>query len=139
MIDGIKIYPVTDQKPRYVQVDGNKIYSGTDGMCVELVRRYLIKKWGITFPSISNAYEIVTLPHFTNIYNGAHVPFTVHKNSANKSPPVGSILVWGKDYKKTGHVAIVIEDCGTLKIMEQNTKTPVRMISKKSVERWITF
>ena len=140
-IDGIKIYPNTDFKPHYVHIRGKKIYTGIQGMCVELVRRWLIKKWGITFPSISNAYEILKLPFFTDIYSGACVPFTVHRNSANKSPPVGSILVWGKDYDedKTGHVAIVLENHGRLKIMEQNTKTPVRTISMKSVERWIEF
>jgi hypothetical protein len=141
IVDGIKIYPNTDLKPHYVHADGKKIYTGIQGMCVELVRRWLIKKWGITFPSISNAYDILKLPHFIDIYTNAHVPFTVHKNSMNKSPPIGSILVWGRDYDrdKTGHVAIVLEDGGRLKIMEQNTKTPVRMISKKSVERWIEF
>ena len=56
------------------------------------------------------------------------------------SPSVGSIIVWGKDYNKTGHLAIVIENNGNyLKIMEQNTKTPIRIISKKSVKQWIFF
>ena len=137
IVDGITIYSVTDQKPRYVQVNGKRVYSGIDGMCVELVRRYIIKKRGITFPSISNAYEIVKLPHFTDIYNGSPIPFTVHKGG---SPSVGSIIVWGKEYNKTGHLAIVVEDNGNcLKIMEQNTKTPIRIIKKKSVKQWIHF
>merc|ERR1712086_13268 len=44
-----------------------------------------------------------------------------HNGAATSPPPVGSMLIWGESYDKTGHVAIITQvGDGFVRVAEQN-------------------
>ena len=87
-----------------------KIYYGIKYQCVELVRRWLIEKYNLTFPSINNAYEIFNLEYLYRINSITKLIRWISITNGNYiKPDIGAILVWNNngDFKYTGHVAII--------------------------------
>jgi hypothetical protein len=94
--------------------------------CVELSRRYLILRHGLTFDSIGMAYEIFDLPHARRLADGALHRWHAHRNGRSTVPPrVGSLLIWEPVgyFRTTGHVAVVVDvQPGHIDIIEQNVE-----------------
>ena len=107
----------------YINRDGTNIFSGIKWQCVEYARRYLILTHNITFKSIDNAYQIFDLPYFTTLNNNI-VNITKYLNGSKILPHIGSLLIWDKNYKETGHVAIITSiQSYYITIAEQNYDT----------------
>ncbi len=109
----------------------NGIQTGLRWQCVELARRYLIFKKGITFDSVDNAYNIFTLPHFSTVHTHNPVPIRAVANGESEHPHIGSLLIWEKEYdaNETGHVAVITHIYPhSIQIMEQNNTQPIRTI-----------
>jgi len=106
--------------------------------CVELVRRFYNQYYGLTFPSVKDAYEmfekIETLIHTNN-----HQVILLQTITAPNIDRlcVGDILFWkrNKNNDYYGHVAIVVySDRKKVVIAQQNEKNSLEVfdINKKS-------
>ena len=87
--------------PNYV----NGIYSGQKYECVEYARRWLIRR-GITFPSVRDATDLLSLQRAETLEGGA-----VNVVNANGLPPqVGDLLIYRATHANDhfGHVAVVV-------------------------------
>ena len=103
-----------------------KIYSnyGIPFECVELVRRYFTLYYGLTFPSIPDAFDM-----FSSINSLIHINTnqvilleTVYSQNVDDLR-VGDILFWKRNRSNTnyGHVAIVVRAIkGKVAIAQQN-------------------
>jgi len=103
-----------------------KTYSsyGIPFECVELVRRYFTLYYGLTFPSIPDAFDM-----FSSINSLIHINTnqvilleTVYSQNVDDLR-VGDILFWKRNRANTnyGHVAIVISSLkGKVAIAQQN-------------------
>jgi glutathionylspermidine amidase/synthetase len=85
----------------------NNNYTGEKWQCVEFARRYLIINYHITFDSVENAYNIFDLSYFISLKNNMKISITKCINSSTIRPHIGSLLIWNRNYKNTGHVAII--------------------------------
>jgi hypothetical protein len=85
----------------------NIIY-GIKYQCIELVRRFYIHVYNITFDDIDNAIDIFSLKNGINITTNKKIPFIHIYNNGLNIPHLGDIIIWKKTkYIKYGHVAIV--------------------------------
>ena len=108
----------------YINSSFGDIFCGIKWQCVEYARRYLILTHNITFQSIDNAYQIFDLPYFTTLKHKKHVNIIKCLNGSKILPHIGSLLIWDKNYKKTGHVAIITSIYSDyITIAEQNYDT----------------
>jgi hypothetical protein len=125
--DGLPIYESNFNKYSY---SPEGYYYGLVPECVEWARRWYIHHYHITFPEVKHAYELLHLTHAYDI--DTHKKY---KWLFPSTPEVGDLLVWSPSSRyPDGHVAIVLEINGTMKIVEQNgpTKNGVRFIKKTS-------
>jgi hypothetical protein len=100
------------------------IYTGIKWECVEYARRYLLMRYGITFHSVNNAYELFDMKYFITLENNV-IPIQIYPNGSNVSPKKDSLLIWGKEWQGTGHVAVVIDiHSHFISIAEQNIDKP---------------
>jgi len=103
-------------------------YIGLVHQCVEYARKWWMIKQGITFESITSAYEILYLTQGKDIYTNQTFPLGRSINgSAKRTPKVGDLLVYGADRSDPnwlhGHVAVVVGvdlKAGELFIAEEN-------------------
>ena len=95
-------------------VDGK--YTGRKWECVEFVRRYYQQIFGLTFPSIKNAYDLMELTSMKSLDGSSSSRCTFHKKG---TPQLHDILVFGHEIH--GHTAIVVKALkGLIHIAEQN-------------------
>jgi len=85
------------------------IYCGEKWQCIEFARRYWIEQYGITFPSVKNACDLIRLKHCTSVKTGKKYNVQQCHNGGHAAPMIGSLLLWSKEMNKrgTGHVAVI--------------------------------
>jgi len=103
----------------------NGTYAGIQWQCVEYARRWLIVARGLTFPSIDFAADLWDkVDHFVKVGPGSPVPArNIENGSLNTPPAVGDLLVYAREFKGTGHLAVVvaIDRAGkTVRVGEEN-------------------
>jgi hypothetical protein len=98
--------------------------------CVELVRRFYNQYYGLTFPSVRDAYEmfekIDSLIHIEN--HQVVLLQTIEAPNIDKIC-VGDILFWQRNEKNNnyGHVGIVVYSDGKkVVVAHQNQKKPLK-------------
>jgi hypothetical protein len=88
----------------------NGTFAGIQWQCVEYARRWLIVARGLTFPSIDFAADLWALDHFVKVGPTTKVPARKVENGAAAIPPSeGDLLVYGREFKGTGHLAVVVK------------------------------
>jgi hypothetical protein len=103
-----------------------KIYSsyGIPFECVELVRRYFTLYYGLTFPSIPDAFDMFSSINSLIHINTNQVILLETVNSQNVDDlRVGDIIFWKRNRTNTnyGHVGIVVRSIkGKVAIAQQN-------------------
>jgi glutathionylspermidine amidase/synthetase len=133
--NGVSIYlnerGIDSDEYHFITYHGKEIKTGLKWQCVELARRYLILQYGISFPSVTNAYELFDLSTMFDVDTNQSVSCSSYKNSTFKRPNVGSLLIWDKNYdlNGTGHVAVITNVFDhSVQIIEQNNSTSCRTI-----------
>ncbi|MBT4791100.1 MAG: CHAP domain-containing protein [Halobacteriovoraceae bacterium] len=150
--DGIKAY--SNCQSSCVIFEPNhykKVYTGIKWQCVEYARRWLLTKHGVVYGDVDYAYniwdKIKTLKSpkefpkkelaLKNIINGEIKDFRV-----------GDLIIYGKEFLTTGHIAVVIEyneKESWIKVAEENyanTKWPgnyARRIPLQNIKNKLTI
>jgi hypothetical protein len=92
--------------------------------CVELIRRYFTLYYGLTFPSIPDAFDMFSSVNSLIHINTNQLILLETVNSQNVDDlRVGDILFWKRNRSNTnyGHVAIVVRASkGKVAIAQQN-------------------
>lgn len=112
---------------------------GIKYQCVELLRRWLIKKHLVTFSAVPNAHAMFNLAHVTTVSKKTKKdPWLTIYNGTQNKPPLNAVLIWGKrGTKNYGHVAIVNKIQGDrIGIVEQN-KENVKWKKKDGCSRFL--
>ena len=109
--------------------------------CVELVRRYFTLYYGLTFPSIPDAFDM-----FSSINSLIHINTnqvilleTVYSQNVDDLR-VGDIIFWKRNRSNTnyGHVAIVVSAIkGKVVIAQQNIDDLVEEYNASDIIRWM--
>lgn len=123
--------------------NSKKIYSnyGIPFECVELIRRYFILYYNLTFPSINDAYDMFYLINSLIHINTNQVILleTVFPSNINDLQ-VGDIIFWkrNKTNNNYGHVGIIISSTKTsVVIAQQNMHNLVEKYNKNDLIRSI--
>ncbi len=101
----------------------NDIYTGIKWQCVEYARRWLLKELGVVFGDVDIAADIWAIQRVSNPINHQTQTFESIVNGAHALPQRGDLLIYGKSYLGTGHVAVVVsinEKQQTIRLAEQN-------------------
>jgi len=113
-IHGITIYKTLDP------------YSTTH-QCVDLARRYYLRKFHVTFPDVQNAYDLFDLTDAIDLRTNKKIKFHMIYNSPSEMPQRGDMIIWKPvgQYHPTGHVAIMKEvvNRSIVTVAEQNGPT----------------
>ena len=107
---GIDYYGVPAYINDFIQKNHyeKNIYTGIQWECVEYVRRWYIKIFNLTFPSIENAFDIWNIPYVYDPVTKKQLRFDSVANGTNVEPRVGDILVFTQnEFYPYGHVAII--------------------------------
>ena len=99
-------------------------YTGIKWQCVEYARRWLLISSGAVFGDVDIAADIWDkIDHLTDSKTAKPVPLASYLNGSKQAPEVGDLLIYAREFKNTGHVAVVtgidIQD-DTLEVSEQN-------------------
>ena len=127
---GIVAYSCYTIDPKKIRYDKSfifkNVFSGIKWECVELIRRWLIIRYSITFQELDSAFKIFDLPYikFSNLITGENISYIKYYNRSigNLLPKIGTIIIWDKFGEHPyGHCAIVINvDQNYIYINEQN-------------------
>jgi len=101
----------------------NDIYTGIKWQCVEYARRWLLREKSVVFGDVDIAADIWSMQQVENPINKLTLEFVSIVNGSAEVPQRGDLLIYGKDYLGTGHVAVVIgvdEEKQKIQIAEQN-------------------
>ena len=106
------------------------VLTGYKWQCVEYARRWLLVNRGVTFGDVGMAYEIMDLKTVTvqtpGPRKGTELPLYRCENGGPVPPVAGAMLIWGRDWDRTGHVAIITEvvpgKAMKVRIAEQNNE-----------------
>ena len=121
--------------------NSKKTYSnyGIPFECVELIRRYFTLYYGLTFPSIPDAFDM-----FSSINSLIHINTnqvilleTINSNNVDDLR-VGDIIFWKRNRMNTnyGHVAIVVSSLkGKVAIAQQNMPNLVEEYNASDIIR----
>jgi len=118
-----------------------KIYSsyGIPFECVELIRRYFTLYYGLTFPSIPDAFDMFSSVNSLIHINTNQVILLETVNSQNVDDlRVGDIIFWKRNRSNTnyGHVAIVVSAIkGKVAIAQQNMSNLVEEYNASDIIR----
>jgi glutathionylspermidine amidase/synthetase len=118
-----------------------KIYSsyGIPFECVELIRRYFILYYGLTFPSIPDAFDMFSSINSLIHINTNQVILLETVNSQNVDDlRVGDIIFWKRNRTNSnyGHVAIVVHSTkGKVVIAQQNREKLVEEYNESDIIR----
>ena len=103
----------------------NGTYTGIKWQCVEFTRRWLISQHGLTFGDVDVAADMWALKTLTKLSDQSSVALKTFENGAKQPPKRGDLLIYGREYLGTGHVAIVLKvdrQRGIVRVAEQNFK-----------------
>jgi hypothetical protein len=107
--------------------------------CVELIRRYFTLYYGLTFPSIPDAFDMFSSINSLIHINTNQVILLETVNSQNVDDlRVGDILFWKRNRTNNyyGHVAIVVRSSkGKVAIAQQNMDNLVEEYSTSDIIR----
>lgn len=100
-------------------------YTGIKWQCVEYARRWLLVNLGVVYGDVDVAADIWTRITGFKAATGTNGDMTVEKlvNGSSSGPRRGDLLIYGREYLGTGHVAVVLEadlDQGWVRVGEQN-------------------
>ncbi len=101
----------------------NDVYTGIKWQCVEYARRWLLREKGVVYGDVDIAADIWGLQDVKNPISNQTLQFESIVNGAAELPKVGDLLIYGKDYLGTGHVAVVVgvdEKLHSIQVAEQN-------------------
>lgn len=101
----------------------NKIYTGIKWQCVEYARRWLLHERGVVFGDVDIAADIWAMQEVNNPVTKQTYAFNSIVNGASSLPLRGDLLIYGKDYLSTGHVAVVVaidKNKQSIQVAEQN-------------------
>lgn len=99
------------------------IYTGIKWQCVEFARRWLLAERGVVFGDVDIAAQIWKLDEVSNPVSKVILPFHSMGNGSKVRPQRGDLLIYGKEYLGTGHVAVIVDvndQNKTLRVAEQN-------------------
>lgn len=99
------------------------VYTGIKWQCVEYARRWLLKEQGVVFGDVDIAADIWGIAHVNNPHSNQTLKFDSVVNGSATLPQRGDLLIYGKEYLGTGHVAVVVsidEERNTIQVAEQN-------------------
>jgi len=99
------------------------IYTGIKWQCVEYARRWLLHELGVVYGDVDIAADIWNLDQVTNPITGQVFKFDSMLNGSMTKPQRGDLLIYGREYLGTGHIAVVVainEKQSILLIAEQN-------------------
>lgn len=99
------------------------VYTGIKWQCVEYARRWLLDQQGVVFGDVDIAADIWEKSHVNNPHSNQSLKFDSIVNGAATLPQRGDLLIYGKEYLGTGHVAVVVsinEKRNTIQVAEQN-------------------
>lgn len=106
-------------EPNYL----HKVYTGIKWQCVEYARRWLLNEQGVVFGDVDIAADIWAIAEVNNPHSTESLKFYSIVNGAANLPQRGDLLIYGKQYLDTGHVAVVVsinEKRNTIQVAEQN-------------------
>ena len=84
------------------------LITGIEWQCVEYARRWLIHNLGLTFADVPCACDIWRhIQAYHRIDSEQPVRVESNLNGEALPPGIGSLLIYGREYKGTGHVAVV--------------------------------
>ncbi len=100
-----------------------KIYTGIKWQCVEYARRWLLQEYDVVYGDVDIAADIWMLSQVSNPVSKLAYNFKSIVNGAKNLPQRGDLLIYGKEFLGTGHVAVITEidiEKKVLKVAEQN-------------------
>lgn len=99
------------------------VYTGIKWQCVEYARRWLLHEFEVVYGDVDIAADIWNLDQVTSPATGQSFKFDSIVNGSQSKPQRGDLLIYGKEYLGTGHVAVIVainEEQSTLQLAEQN-------------------
>lgn len=100
-------------------------YTGIKWQCVEYARRWLLINMGAVYGDVDVAADIWTrIDHLQPVdKNTDKISLQKLANGSKTPPRRGDLLVYGREYLGTGHVAVITTvdiDAGQVRVAEQN-------------------
>ncbi|MGH1537994.1 MAG: CHAP domain-containing protein [Gammaproteobacteria bacterium] len=99
------------------------VYTGIKWQCVEYARRWLLREKGVVYGDVDIAADIWNLQKVIQPLHDQAYEFHSIVNGAVELPQRGDLLIYGKEYLGTGHVAVVVgvdEKKHSIQLAEQN-------------------
>ncbi|MHB8471870.1 MAG: CHAP domain-containing protein [Gammaproteobacteria bacterium] len=110
-----------------VIVEPNQVagtYTGIKWQCVEFARRWLLVNKGLVYGDVDVAADIWDrITYLTRVTDQKKIPLDVYPNGATRAPRPGDLLIYAREYLKTGHVAVITAvdvASQSVKVVEQN-------------------
>jgi len=100
-----------------------KTYTGIKWQCVEYARRWLLVNMGVVYGDVDIAADIWKLSEVTHVSDQSKRSFPGFVNGSTTGIQKGDLLIYGDEYLKTGHVAVVTQvdaKDGFIYVAEQN-------------------
>ncbi|MCI0506824.1 MAG: CHAP domain-containing protein [Gammaproteobacteria bacterium] len=82
-------------------------YTGIQWQCVEYARRWLLVNKGVVYGDVDIAADIWALDYVTRIKDKTELKMSTFPNGSEIRPETGDLLIYAKEYLKTGHVAVI--------------------------------
>lgn len=110
-----------------VIVEPNRVagtYTGIKWQCVEFARRWLLVNKGLVYGDVDVAADLWGhITYLTRVADQQRIPLDAYPNGATRSPRPGDLLVYAREFLRTGHVAVVTAvsaNAKTITVAEQN-------------------
>lgn len=108
-----------DKEYNTIIIDNKKILTGIKWECIEFIRRYLSKKYNISFSMVKNVYDMLNIKYFIDFLKNKLVFLEFYCKNCIISPKVDDLVLFY--YKNTGHIAIISKIKNKyIEICEQN-------------------
>lgn len=92
--------------------------------CVEFARQWLCEKMRLIFQDVDIAADIWhKIDFYTHVDDGRQLPVASILNGATRPPEIGDLIIYGREFLTTGHVAVITEvdlQAGIIGVGEQN-------------------
>ena len=115
--------------------------TGTTKQCVAFARRWLYENKGMVFDEVKIAANIWdSINFYTQISTGERAPLVNFVNGSPQPPKEGDLIIYGEQFLKTGHVAIVADVdvvLGEIIVYEQNYNNVYEHPHQKRLIRFI--